>query len=359
MDDLYQFYTPTSLPIEAFTVMGMSAKPMTTNPIGEFGTGLKLAVATVLRLGGTFELLIDGVEYQFYAKTRDFRGTDHKQVMMRKRKGLLSRFTYHELPFTLNYGRNLSGWQVIRELESNTRDEQGSSKWFDADDMPLPETGTYIHVKFPGIREAIEEGEIFLDTHGLDIVWSSDFFNVYDRPSQHVYYRGIRVQSLDYPSRYTYDFKPGKVQLTEDRSPANLWQLFHRIQHGWMTENIEKSVLYKALSFKEDRDEPRFETHKLTFDATTYGITPNFISVARELKKKGFAAPKTVALTGSWAGIAKARTNIEVKFTLTQDDANKVIKALVAAKEVALSIRLQKLLDKARDEASSMDDMPF
>ena len=43
------FHSPTILPIEAATTMGVSVKE-SDNAIGKFGTGLKYAIAGVLRL---------------------------------------------------------------------------------------------------------------------------------------------------------------------------------------------------------------------------------------------------------------------------------------------------------------------
>ena len=49
------FHSPTILPIEAATTMGVSVKE-SDNAIGKFGTGLKYAIAGVLRLGGTIAM---------------------------------------------------------------------------------------------------------------------------------------------------------------------------------------------------------------------------------------------------------------------------------------------------------------
>ena len=46
---MISFITPTALPIEAATTMGVSVKE-TDGAIGKFGTGLKYAIAGVLLL---------------------------------------------------------------------------------------------------------------------------------------------------------------------------------------------------------------------------------------------------------------------------------------------------------------------
>ena len=70
---IVQFKTPTSVPLEAFSLMGVNVKT-SNNAIGRFGTGLKYAVAVILRYGGSIQLFIDGVEHEFYLSKKEFRG---------------------------------------------------------------------------------------------------------------------------------------------------------------------------------------------------------------------------------------------------------------------------------------------
>lgn len=345
---VYEFYTPTTLPIEAFTVMGLSAKPNSTNPIGQFGTGLKLSVATVLRLGGTFELFIDGTEYVFYAKSTKFRGSDHKQVMMRRRKGITARFSYHELPFTLNYGRNLEAWQVFRELESNTRDEGGESGWCEG--QPPRAMGTTIRVSMPGLAEVVENGKVFL-SGDQKVLWECKNFRVLEGESNCIYYIGVRVFKTKYPSRFTYDFKQDEVKLTEDRSPENVWWLIHLIQQRWMTTNVDRGLIYRMLSHKDEVDPPRFETHELTFDATTPGITVSFAEAARRLSLKGFTSTKIAAfVSGYGTHVAKSS---KVKLELDASEIPEILRALHETGRIALEEKIR------RAAGWASDDIPF
>lgn len=337
MTQILEFYTEAALPIEAFTVMGMSAKPNSKNPIGQFGTGLKLSVAATLRMGGTFRMWIDGVEYEFYTKGREFRGVEQQQVMVRRRKGILSRWSYVSLPFTLNYGRNLEAWQVYRELESNTRDEGGSSGWAENPSEDVQKKGTLIRVSCAGLEEAAEKGGVFMG-NGLPLAWESAEFRVYDHPSEHVYYRGVRVFTLKYPSRFTYDFKPDQVKLTEDRSPENIWWMMYLIAHRWMTNPlVPKGAIYKALRYDENKYPPLFETHELNFDATIPSITPVFSQVASELKRKGFTSSRIAAFYTGFETHRRASHTTKIKVELTQEEAEQVASVLRDAGHHALA----------------------
>ena len=360
MTSTVTYATPSLLPIEAFSVMGMSAKPNSTNPIGEFGTGLKLAVAATLRLGGKFRMRIGGVEYEFYVKTREFRGTRHEQVMLRKRKGVFHKWSYQELPFTLNYGRNLDWWQIHRELESNTRDENGSvmaygGEWLNG----ATDEQTIIEVEHPGVVVAATEGEVFFDPGDEKPVWSTSAVDVYDLPSKHMYYRGVRVFTLQHPSRFTYNFKPGQVRLTEDRSPSNVWWLNTLLCNGWMTNTlIPKGAVYKALNYDPKKDQPTFQTHSLEFDPTSPGISGTFVDVARELKKKGFVSERVGAWYGGWSSVQDKKKQVSSKYKqvkLTLEEAETVASILRAEGRTVLANKFS----SATVLEETGDDTPF
>jgi hypothetical protein len=357
MNNVVSYATASSLPIEAFSVMGMSAKPNSNNPIGEFGTGLKLAVAATIRMGGRFEMWVDGVEYEFYAKQRNFRDTTHEQVMLRKRNSVFKKWYCQELPFTLNYGRNLDWWQIHRELESNTRDEGGVVHVGHDAAQEHKGKGTVITVSHPCIYEAATEGEVFFDPGEATPVWRTDAVEVYDMPSNHMYYRGVRVFTLQYQSRFTYNFRAGHVRLTEDRSPANVWWLNTLIRTGWMTNlAIPKKAVYKALSYNEKKDSATFETHSLEYDPTAPGISSVFVEVARELKKKGFVSERVGAWYGGWSSVQekkkrqKASKYKQIKLTL--EEAEFVHTCLVDAghSELAKKFLNAKVMEEGEDE---------
>src|SRR5690606_20364037 len=89
----------------------------TDNPIGMFGTGLKYAIAVLLRNGNCIEITNKDKTYSFSIHDIDFRGKSFQQILCNGKK----------LPFTTEYGKNWELWQAYRELHSNTVDEEGIS----------------------------------------------------------------------------------------------------------------------------------------------------------------------------------------------------------------------------------------
>lgn len=249
--------------MEAFSDMGASVKTG-THPIGRFGSGLKYAVAVILRNRGTIRLFRDGTEYEFYLGKMDFRGKDFDLVRMRKKNGLGRWTSSQKLPFTTQLGRDWKLWQAYRELESNTRDEGGETMIVIEDDglAWAAGPGTIIEVDCPGFAECIDEEGVFLDTDRTERVFRSPKVDIYDAPSRYLYYRGIRVYELRYPSLFTYDFGEGVVTLTEDRTIGNLWSVMWDLAYTIQTKVEDERVLDRIL---EKSDEASFENYELNF----------------------------------------------------------------------------------------------
>lgn len=219
MAETLVFRTPGLIDLRSFTVMGFNAKPMVTNPIGFFGTGLKYSVAVLLRLGCKMVVHIGKDKYTFYAKKVDFRGKEFEQVWMRAEKWRL-RARNIELPFTTEYGKNWEPWMVFRELESNTRDENGTTYIDDFGSGEFEPTGecTAILVDHPEVIEAFNKsGEVFMDEAEHPVVVEDGAVRVREKGGQQLFYRGIRAKDTSKPTLFSYDFI-NTHGLTEDRT---------------------------------------------------------------------------------------------------------------------------------------------
>ena len=327
---IYAFKTRTVVPIMAFTNFGMNAKPNTHNPIGFFGTGLKYAVSVILRMGGKIRLLIDGTEYEFYTSSKDFRGKEFQMVRMKKRKGILSKWQYEALPFTTELGKNWTLWQAFRELESNTRDENGTSGVTETTAAVDSKGYTIIEVDCNNFIEvAGEKNQVFLDEKG-PLVFENDVVSIYDSPSKYLYYQGVRVYDMRYPARMTYNFKKGTVDLSEDRSARNSFLLFYRISDAIMRQIDDKPIIYKMLHTPNE-NVSHFEGHDLSFNSTEYGISDVFKEVAKQLGKKGFASTAIKGAYYSYTALPSVSNKVSIEL---QDDDWKVV---MASLETALA----------------------
>lgn len=206
--------------LDVIRVMGVSVKE-TKSPIGFFGTGLKFAIATLLRHNHTIRLTRGGVHYDFGTEQTTIRGEMVERVFW-----TCDEWEQREyLPFTTQLGRNWEIWQAYRELHSNTLDEAGVITDSPvSDDTVIQVTGRAFHNQY------LERGQIFVDPDETPLISSSQI-EVYDRPSSYFYYRGVRAGAVpgSEQTRFTYNIL-SEMKLTEDRTFASLWDLEWRLQ---------------------------------------------------------------------------------------------------------------------------------
>lgn len=190
------FITPVPLAIEAATTMGVSVK--TDGAIGKFGTGLKYAIAGILRLNGSVTITIEGDRYEFTAEDAEIRGKAFRIVHCNG----------SPCGFTTDLGKHWEPWQLFRELASNALDEGGG--W-----TRNPLTGaTIISVSCREVEEAEAQENVFLGDR-RPLVQSTSGATIYEGQSRHYYYRGIRAGSFDSIAPVTIDVTHGS--LSEDR----------------------------------------------------------------------------------------------------------------------------------------------
>lgn len=193
------FHSPTELPIEAATTMGVSVKE-SGNAIGKFGTGIKYAIAGILRLGGSVVIDIAGDVYEFTSVDTDIRG---------KKFGVVH-CNGSACGFTTDLGKHWHPWQLFRELASNSLDESGGWGASAPDDAV-----TVINVRCREVEEAGRDESVFLPANRRALLESSVGATVHEGPSQHYYFRGIRAGSFGVKAPVTVNITNG--ELSEDR----------------------------------------------------------------------------------------------------------------------------------------------
>lgn len=271
------FRTPTLLDLTAITTFGVNAKPNASNPIGFFGTGLKYAIACLVRAKAELELHIrNGAKhekYMFYTKEEAFRDQSFQFIYMRK--GDRTKWFQKDvrLPFTTDLGKNWELWQAFRELYSNTLDERGEAfiggtfrvedKESDVDaymrDRPTVPVETIFAVNLPKFEEEYNKRkEVFLPEAYTPK--EGEKIQRFNKPSKYIYYRGIRIYELTHPSLFTYNIIR-YTTLTEDRTAAYPWQI-----DAWVAEYVTQSddALYIEQCLKQEQKK---EDQEKTFES--------------------------------------------------------------------------------------------
>jgi len=230
------------IPIEAVTTMGVSAKDG-ENPIGFFGTGLKYAVSSLLRMGHRITIWRGLDRYDFTAQRGAVRGKEFDFVVMRGPEG------EQRLGFTTHLGAKWEMWQVFREVYSNCLDEGGSLAF--AAIEPRADWTT-IHVTGETFAEAARErSKYFLPSPPI---YSGSLVDIHEGRTCGLYYRGVLVTKLPKHSGLTYNITSA-VDLTEDRTLKHEWMAGGYIAHT-LAACTDPTIIRRAVG-----DPDGYEAH--------------------------------------------------------------------------------------------------
>ena len=196
------------LEIELVKLLGVSVKE-TEDPIGFFGTGLKYALATALRLGGSVTIITGGMRYEVTGKDITLRDKQFTQVMLND----------EPLGFTTELGKQWEAWMVVRELYSNALDENGVTSIANGDPEDFVSSGRTmiaLHGK-PFLDVWHERDRYFIDFARDRVAVKTQYLEAYESRQRSVFYRGIKIHETQFPTIFKYNLSE-KVTLTEDRT---------------------------------------------------------------------------------------------------------------------------------------------
>lgn len=261
------FENPGLIDETALTTQGVSVKKG-DSPIGEFGTGVKIGIAVILRNGGRVSIWRGKKELVFDRVERTIRGETFNVVTMNGKP----------LGFTDRFGPKWQIWMAYREFWSNCRDEAGTVRREMTSVAGEPRRTKVVVSNCPEFERCHDERhKIVLQTEPLV---TCPGLEVHAGRSGHVFYRGIRVS--DVPNKrtslYTYCLTNYQT-LTEDRTLAYQWGVPGEIA-GALVQCTNESILEDALSAKEGD----FEFHLPWKDQTHHKPSPQFMIVAERLR---------------------------------------------------------------------------
>lgn len=201
------FHNPGVLDMRAVRTFGLSVKK-TASPIGFFGTGLKYAIAVLLREGCEVEICAGLRRYEFVTMQDMFRGETYDQIIMDGDDA-----DHLQLPFTLQLGKTWKLWQAYRELYCNALDEGGNV--CDKHDGADPRDDyTFVIVRGQKFADVHARRQAFINSEAP--ILTSEKVAIVRTPG--VYLKSIRVaDEIYYPPLFGYRFESG-LDLTEDRT---------------------------------------------------------------------------------------------------------------------------------------------
>lgn len=237
------FENSEPIDVRAFTLMGLSVKS-STSAIGQFGTGLKYAIAVCLRKGLDIRIRSNGVCHSFFTKQSTFRGKEFSMIMWHTSDSPDSSIP---LPFTLDYGLNWDLWMAYRELSSNCMDESGIERIVSSSYSPFT-LGTCIEVTGDDILDLHRSRhEYFLTSPALA---TTKTFEIHEKRSNGLFYKGVRVGE-DLTTNFTYNVRDN-VTLTEDRTILSKDIYSREVVRG-VVQLTDRSILTRILSHRKSK----------------------------------------------------------------------------------------------------------
>jgi hypothetical protein len=275
------FKTNTTLDIRAVTVLGLNAKPNSKSPIGFFGTGLKMAIATLVRNSIPVTIWIGTKCYQFSKRQGSFRDVEYQQIIMRRKNGIAAMWQHEDLAYTTQLAKNWELWMAFRELEANTRDENGET-------YTLTNEPTTYHVGKEGetsiivgpseefAKQFMNSGTIFLPD-GLTTQGENPNIQIFKKESNYLYYRSMRVMELKKPSIFTYNILSTQP-LTEDRTLKDQWWVPYQIAQ-FLAASTDRPLINQLLNASDKHYE-----HDLPID-TVESPSTEFVDVVKTRRR--------------------------------------------------------------------------
>ena len=260
------FTNPGQIDIRAVTTLGVNAKA-DPSAIGYFGTGLKYALAVLLREGHQVEIFSGQEHYHFSTQQEEIRGKSFSFIYLWSSSGR------KELGFTTDLGKNWTLASAYRELWSNCKDEQGRV----TSSQPTSFDSSYTMIIITG--RAFEEvhqrrSQIILAEGERELLLSTPNLEIYSGNSSEIFYKGIAAYRLSTQSKLTYNLL-SPMTLTEDRTLASAWDLKWKIGTE-LAHNGTEEILREILAAKG------FFEHELDYDWSSNDNVA-FYKVAEEL----------------------------------------------------------------------------
>jgi hypothetical protein len=265
------FENPGVIDARAIWTFGVNVKE-TENPVGYFGTGLKYAIAVLLRVGCSVTIHAGEQTHRFSLAPFDMRGKRFDAITMDDR----------ELGFTTELGKNWEPWMAYRELHCNARDEDGRTYQL-AEEQMLPALDGCTQIVVSG--DAIESAHLMRNTFLLEgrapRLTIPGKLEIYDGVSDHIFYRGIRAGSVPVGkrSRFTYNLIE-QATLTEDRTLASGYDVVAVAERA-IANSADAAFIEACVT---EKSEDMMEA-KMDFMFVYNTPSPTYFAVINELKR--------------------------------------------------------------------------
>lgn len=217
MEQNVVFVNKGLIDLEAIANFGVNVKE-TPDAYGYFGTGLKFAIAVLIRTGHKVTLFRSNETYLFLGQDVTIRDRPFQLITMHN----VQTGEKRRLGFTTELGKTWKVWQAWRELYCNCLDESGEMF---IDQLVEPQVGL---TKFVVLGSEFRNTALHADQYAIlhdesrqpvvDDVTGCDIFEWQDHEDRHaLFYKGIRAYYSTEEFMYKYNIRRN-MELSEDRT---------------------------------------------------------------------------------------------------------------------------------------------
>lgn len=196
----------------AFELIGASTKRSDNSTIGFFGSGVKYAIAGLLKRGIPFQVWRGNEAIDFSTERVEMRGMAFDRILINGKPTSM----------TTDMGPKWETWMLIRELYANAVDEGGEMAVTDEYQQFIKEDSTTIIFPDRSSIEDIIKRQDFYFTRGRDVIYEDKRIRVYEDIGEAGYYvKGIYVGGGS--TGHGYEVRDIPYEINEERVIMHRW----------------------------------------------------------------------------------------------------------------------------------------
>lgn len=336
-----------TMPIEAFSMMGVSTKRNDDNTIGMFGTGLKYGVARLLDKNIGISVTTGGKKITFGTKEIDVKGQSFNRVTY-KIEGMKKA---RELGFSAEMGLQWTINDALREIVANAMDEGGMEISYTQPDCK-GKTVFEIELK-PEVKDYFDDINkwFILDRNPVFVTEGCRAYPKH-REGTRIYMKKVLVfEDRDTESLYDYEFD--KVHIDETRK-AGLEGF--RSQLTNMVMNMPEYAIKQVIDSFEKRNqyiEHKVSTYYYASDIERFSWNKNLsdtviLSMSNEWLTEKLAGHKRIVVPNNWEYLLRQNSiGLTPKDVLKESDIENLEEYVPSEYELLLFKTAKKFLEQA------------
>lgn len=224
------FENKGEVPLNAFKLLGASSKRSDSSKIGYFGTGLKYAIAVMLK---------QGIEFKIFSGSKEVKISTRKTKFLDNTVDVMT-VNGEKTSITLDAGIDWKPWYALREIYSNAIDEDGAMLLNQQPEAKAGYTRVFVDAESETLKSIFDNWGAYF-TQGRSPVFRNERGSLFSKlptvPEYIAYRKGIRVYESRMHSVFDYDLLD--VDINESRVAVYSWKVDESSSELLASSNLE------------------------------------------------------------------------------------------------------------------------